>query len=72
MCEVPIQQDFTQTWWSLHSKKLGSDQPKTLYGTASFCKNTGFFLNTLGAYDPVETPVFFYKNCISTCTIQLF
>ena len=81
MYEVPMQQHFTRGWWILHSKKLGSDQPKKLYGTVRFGKILDFFKHhrcvwptlpmTYLSY-PAETPVFFYKNCIISCTIQRF
>ena len=46
------------------AEKLGSDQPKESYGIVSFCKNTGFFLNTIGAYDPVEIPECYFTKIV--------
>ena len=62
--EFPCSQTLLGDGGVYTAEKLGSDQPKKLYGIVSFCKNTGVFLNTIGAYDPVETLEYFFTKIV--------
>ena len=52
----PFKRPFTR------QKKLGPDPSKKRYGPITFVKKHWSFHRAIGAYGPVETPVFLYKS----------